>query len=59
MISPSFVAEVERQRAAARSDLASALASGDDSGAVAARARLADLDDLCFRTAEQPVLSSS
>ncbi len=56
MISPSFVEEVERQRGAARADLAHALATGDDSGAVAARARLADLDDLCTRTAEVPVL---
>ncbi len=57
MISPSFVEEVERQRGAARTDLAHALATGDDSGAVAARARLADLDDLCTRTAELPVLA--
>jgi hypothetical protein len=59
VISPSFVEEVERQRGAARTDLARALASGDDSVASAARARLADLDDLCLRTAEQLVLSGS
>ena len=34
MISPSFVEELERQRGAARADLAHALAAGDDSGAV-------------------------
>ena len=34
-----------------------ALAAGDDSVASAARARLADLDDICLRTAEQLVLS--
>ena len=57
MISPSFVEELERQRGAARSDLAHALAAGDDSGAGAARARLADLDDIVTRTADLPVLT--
>jgi hypothetical protein len=56
VISPSFVEEIERQRGAARTDLAGALAAGDESRAVAARGRLADLDDLCSRTAEVPVL---
>lgn len=56
MISPSFVEEVERQRGAARADLATALVSGDDSAAVAARARLADLDDILARTVESPLL---
>jgi len=59
MISPSFVAEVERQRGAAHADLARSLAVGDDSGVVAARARLADLDDICSRTAEVLVLTAS
>jgi hypothetical protein len=58
VISPSFVEEVERQRHAARAELAHALAAGDDSRAVAARARLADLDDICTRTAELPVLTA-
>lgn len=59
MISPSFVEEVERQRGAARADLTRALACGDDSAAGAARARLADLDDICSRTVEQLVLIAS
>lgn len=52
MISPSFVEEVERQRGTARADLATALLAGDESAAVFARARLADLDDICARTVE-------
>ncbi len=56
MISPSFVEELEHQRGRARADLAAALQLGDESAAVAARGRRADLDEIGARAAEQPVL---
>jgi hypothetical protein len=56
VISPSFVQELEHQRARARADLAAALELGDESAAAAARGRLADLDDLDARAAEVPDL---
>lgn len=57
--SPAFLAEIDEQVAQARHDLAVATAQGDETDAVVAADRLADLDEIACRAMDATLLGTS
>jgi hypothetical protein len=56
--SPAFLREIADQVRLAREQMTAALARGDDSDAVVAQNRIADLDDLAGRVADSSLIAA-
>jgi hypothetical protein len=56
--SPAFLREIAEQARLAREQMASALARGDDSDAVLAEGRLAELEELTLRATDASLVGT-